>query len=111
MGVTSEEVDALRAAFEQIQLNKHNLQAGDIVMIHPATPGGFKFPKEGRPAIIGEFLTRPITPNMQAEVGDWTCGSPYSAMTFDCIVHVLEPNDGDMLPFLMDSRRLVKVES
>lgn len=110
MSISSEEVDALRRAFEQIQLNKLNLQPGDIVTISPACPGGFKFPNDNRPAIIGEFLTRPITPNMQAEY-DWANGTPYAAMTFDCIVHVLDPNDGDVIPFLMDSRRLVKIES
>lgn len=110
MGIPAEQIDRLRAAFEAIQMNKTSLQAGDIVMINPVTDGAFRVPSQEKPGIIGEFLTRPITPQIQMEYGDLELGSPHGAMTFDCIIHILTDEE-DCLPFLFDSRRLIKIES
>ena len=47
-----EKIDALRNAFNAMFVSHQQISVGDIVILHPANPGFFKFPEEGRPGIV-----------------------------------------------------------
>jgi hypothetical protein len=103
-------VDALRNAFNAMHVSHEQINVGDIVTIHPANTGFFRFPTVERPGIVTEFLPRAFR-GYEEDAGTNT---PGAAMLFDCVVHIIdeeEDDDGnrDVIPFLMDSRRLVKV--
>ena len=107
MSIEVEKVDALRKGFEAMVTRPDALNVGDIVIMHPDLPGGFKFPDEDQPAIIVEWLARPFYGHEKMDTVRET-GMPQSAMRFDCVILVLE-EDGDKTPWLFDSRRLKKI--
>lgn len=107
MSIEVEKVDALRKGFEAMVTRPDALNVGDIVIMHPDLPGGFKFPNADQPAIIVEWLARPFYGHEKIDTVRET-GTPQSAMRFDCIILVLE-EDGDKTPWLFDSRRLKKI--
>lgn len=109
MSIEVEKVDALRRAFEVAVTKPETLNVGDIVIIHPDYSGGFKFPNEEEPAILMEWLARPFY-GFDVEGGSLReiAGTPQGAYRYDCILMVRE-EDGDICPFLMDSRKLKKV--
>ena len=101
-----EKIDALRNAFNAMFVSHQQISVGDIVVLHPANPGFFKFPEEDRPGIVTEFLPKALRGYELAN--DMSPGSPAAAMLYDCVIHIVD-EDGDVVPFLMDSRRLLKV--
>lgn len=108
MSIDTDKVDALRRGFDAMVVKPEALNVGDIVIMNPDLPGCFKFPNEDEPAIIVEWLARPFYGHEKGTDVRECIGLPQSAMRFDCIILVLE-DDGDMPPFLFDSRRLKKV--
>lgn len=100
-----EKIDALRNAFNAMVVSHQPVSVGDIVIINPANEGFFRFPTVDRPGIVTEILSQP---KRGWEFEDNASNTPASAMIFDCIVHIVD-EDGDVIPFLMDSRRLLKV--
>lgn len=100
-----EKIDALRNAFNAMVVSHQPVSVGDIVIINPANEGFFRFPTVDHPGIVTELLPHP---KRGWEFEDNASNTPASAMIFDCIVHIVD-EDGDVIPFLMDSRRLLKV--
>lgn len=100
-----EKIDALRNAFNAMVVSHQPVSVGDIVIINPANEGFFRFPTVDRPGIVTEILSQP---KRGWEFEDNASNTPASAMIFDCVVHIVD-EDGDVIPFLMDSRRLLKV--
>lgn len=100
-----EKIDALCNAFNAMVVSHQPVSVGDIVIINPANEGFFRFPTVDRPGIVTEILSQP---KRGWEFEDNASNTPASAMIFDCIVHIVD-EDGDVIPFLMDSRRLLKV--
>lgn len=100
-----EKIDALRNAFNAMVVSHQPVSVGDIVIINPANEGFFRFPNVARPGIVTELLPEVLN---GWEITDDGIGTPAAAMKFDCIVHIVD-EDGDVIPFLMDSRRLLKV--
>ena len=108
MSIDTDKIDALRSGFDAMVVKPEALNVGDIVIKHPDLPGLFKFPDEDQPGIIAEWLARPFYGHEKGTDVRECAGLPQSAMRFDCIILVLK-DDGDMPPFLFDSRRLKKV--
>lgn len=100
-----EKIDALRNAFNAMVVSHQPVSVGDIVIINPANEGFFRFPTVDRPGIVTEILANP---KRGWELEGGMSNTPASAMIFDCVVHIVD-EDGDVIPFLMDSRRLLKV--
>lgn len=103
--ISLEKIDALRNAFNAMVVSHQPISVGDIVIINPANEGFFRFPTVDRPGIVTEILAHP---KRGWEFEDNASNTPASAMIFDYIVHIVD-EDGDVIPFLMDSRRLLKV--
>lgn len=101
-----EKIDALRNAFNAMMVSHQQINVGDIVILHPANPGFFQFPEPERPGIVTEFLPKPLRGFELAN--DMSPATPATAMLYDCVIHIID-EDGDVVPFLMDSRRLQKV--
>nr|DAX06426.1 MAG TPA: hypothetical protein [Caudoviricetes sp.] len=108
MSIETDKVDALRRGFDAMITKPEALNVGDIVIKNPALPGLFKFPDEDQPAIIVEWLARPFYGHEKGTDVRESVGLPQAACRYDCIVLVAE-EDGDVTPWLMDSRRLKKV--
>ena len=109
MSIDVEKVDALRRAFEVAVTKPETLNVGDIVVISPDYPGGFTFPSEEEPGLLMEWLARPFY-GFDVEGGGLReiAGTPQGAYRYDCIV-IVRGEDGDIRPFLIDSRKLKKV--
>lgn len=103
-----EKIDNLRKAFDVLVTKPEALNVGDIVILHPDVPGGFKFPNEEEPAIFLEWLPRPFYGYELTGDPLRLLGTPQGAMRFDCVI-LVHDDDGDTIPFLMDSRKLKKV--
>lgn len=101
-----EKIDALRNAFNAMMVSHQQVNVGDIVILHPANPGFFKFPTSERPGIVTEFLPKPLRGFELAN--DMSPATPAAALLYDCVIHIIDEDD-DVVPFLMDSRRLLKV--
>ncbi|QSJ03993.1 hypothetical protein KNV79_gp17 [Salmonella phage vB_SalP_TR2] len=108
MSIETDKVDALRRGFDAMVVKQEALNVGDIVIKHPDLPGCFRFPTEDEPAIIAEWLARPFYGYEKGEDLLRTIGGTHGAIRYDCIILVRE-EDGDIAPFLFDSRRLKKV--
>ena len=100
-----EKIDALRNAFNAMLVSHQPVSVGDIVIINPANEGFFRFPTVDCPGIVTEMLSQP---KRGWEIEGGVSNTTTSAMIFDCVVHIVD-KDGDVIPFLMDSRRLLKV--
>lgn len=109
MSIETDKVDALRRGFDAMVVKPEALNVGDIVIKHPDLPGLHRFPDEEQPGIIAEWLPRPFYGHEKGE-GDMreAVGLPQAACRYDCVILVAE-EDGDVTPWLFDSRRLKKV--
>ncbi|AIX12388.1 hypothetical protein CPT_Pollock29 [Escherichia phage Pollock] len=101
-----EKIDALRNAFNAMYVSHQEISVGDIVILHPSVPGIFKVPTEERPGIVTKFLPKPMYAYEMAD--DTRPSHPSSAIQYDCVINIIN-DDGEIVPFLMDSRRLLKV--
>lgn len=108
MSIQTQKIDALRAGFDAMIVKPDAINVGDIVIMHPNLPGCTKFPNEEQPGIVAEWLPRPVYGYEVGEESRYLTGTPHGAMRLDCVVLVRE-EDGDIAPFLFDSRRLKKV--
>ena len=108
MSIETDKVDALRRGFDAMVVRQEALNVGDIVIKHPDLPGLFKFPDENQPGIIAEWLTRPFYGHEKGTDVRESVGLPQAAVRYDCIILIAE-KDGDVTPWLFDSRRLKKV--
>jgi hypothetical protein len=108
MSIETDKVDALRRGFDAMVVKQEALNVGDIVIKHPDLPGCFRFPDENQPGIIAEWLPRPFYGHEKGTDVRECVGLPQGAMRYDCIVLIAE-EDGDVTPWLFDSRRLKKV--
>lgn len=108
MSIKTDKVDALRRGFDAMVVKPEALNVGDIVIKHPDLPGCFRFPDEEQPGIIAEWLPRPFYGHEKGTDVRECTGLPQGSMRFDCVILVRE-EDGDVTPWLFDSRRLKKV--
>ena len=108
MSIETDKVDALRRGFDAMVVKQEALNVGDIVIKHPDLPGLFKFPTEDQPGIIAEWLPRPFYGHEKGTDVRECAGLPQAAVRYDCVILVAE-EDGDVTPWLFDSRRLKKV--